>query len=181
MLYNVILAASMATTVLGHGLVISPPIRAAGPAMDTACGKSVAALVAEDPTSHVEGMPEAALELGKAFDPVKCNLFLCKGLQFGDNAKNVQTFTPGQKVAIKANITIPHEGPANVSIVDTKTNTMIGTPLLSFSTYADEKLKTLPANNTAFEITIPTTLGDKCAVAGACVCFRPLLSCSAPR
>jgi hypothetical protein len=69
-----------------------------------------------------------------------------------------------------AALPIPHEGPCNVSIVDTATNTIVGEPLLVFDSYADESLAQLPANNTAFSVTFPASLpAGKCAVAGACV------------
>lgn len=58
----------------------------------------------------------------------------------------------------------------NVSIIDTATNKAIGDPLIEFDTYADEKLAALPANNTAFSVTIPKTLdAAACAEPGACV------------
>ncbi|KAG9235082.1 hypothetical protein BJ875DRAFT_375034 [Amylocarpus encephaloides] len=136
--------------------------------MITNCGASVAALVTADNTSHVEDMPEAAA-LEPTFNAAECNLFLCKGLQFDDNKANVQVFQPGQVVNMLADIPIPHEGPMNVSIIDTATNTAIGEPLISFDSYADEALATLPENNTNFNVTVPTTLGASCAVAGACV------------
>ena len=68
-----------------------------------------------------------------------------------------------------ASIPIPHEGPMNVSVVNTVTNLAIGEPLISFVSYADESLLALPANNTNFYVTIPTTLGATCATAGTCV------------
>jgi hypothetical protein len=157
-----------ASTVLGHGIITSPPVRAVGPAMISACGSSVAALVTADNTSHVEGMPETAAAIPN-FNSTACNVFMCKGLQFADNTANVQTFQPGQVVNMLASIPIPHEGPMNVSVVDTKTNTAIGNPLISFVSYADESLPALPANNTNFNVSIPTTLGSTCSVAGACV------------
>ncbi|KUJ20828.1 uncharacterized protein LY89DRAFT_640681 [Mollisia scopiformis] len=136
--------------------------------MSAACGASVAALVQADNTSHVEGMPEAAAaEAG--FNSTACNVFLCKGLQFADNTAQVQNFTAGQVVNMRASIPILHEGPMNVSVVNTKTNTAIGGPLISFVSYADESLAALPANNTNFNVTIPTTLGSTCTVAGTCV------------
>ncbi|KAN0117858.1 hypothetical protein V8E51_003835 [Hyaloscypha variabilis] len=136
--------------------------------MISACDSSVVALVTADNTSHVEGMPEAAAEIPN-FNSTACNVFMCKGLQFADNAANVQIFQPGQVVNILASIPIPHEGPMNVSVINTKTNTAIGNPLVSFVSYADESLAALPANNTNFNVTIPTTLGSTCAVAGTCV------------
>ena len=66
-------------------------------------------------------------------------------------------------------IRIPHEGTANVSIVDTKMNQVVGEPLIYFDRYADNALAVLPANNTNFAVTIPGDLGGKCTVAGDCV------------
>lgn len=136
--------------------------------MNAACGASVAALVTADNTSHVEGMPEAAAAITN-FNSTACNVFLCKGLQFADNTANVQTFQPGQVVNMLASIPIPHEGPMNVSIINTETNLAIGKPLIEFVSYADESLPQLPANNTNFNVTIPEDLGTNCTVAGTCV------------
>lgn len=97
------------------------------------------------------------------------NAFLCRGAQFEDNANNVQQFQAGQVVPMKAAIPIPHVGPMNVSIVDTATNTVLGAPLISFDVYADESLAALPANNTAFSVTMPNVTAGACAVAGECV------------
>jgi hypothetical protein len=57
----------------------------------------------------------------------------------------------------------------NVSIVDTATNKAIGAPLIEFDSYADEKLATLPANNTAFSVTMPALAAGQCGQAGQCV------------
>jgi hypothetical protein len=168
MLYNQIIIASLATTVLSHGVITSPPSRIPGNAMVAACGSAVTQLVVSDNTSHIEGMPEAAATTAN-FNSTACNLFLCKGLQFADNTANVQTFKPGQVVNMLASIPIPHEGPMNVSVINTVTNKAIGAPLISFVSYADESLAVLPANNTNFNVTIPTTLGSACATAGSCV------------
>ena len=171
MLYSLLFAACIFTqTVLSHGIITQPPVRAVGPAMTTACGASVAALVTADNTSHIEGMPEAAAQIA-GFNSTACNVFMCKGLQFADNTANIQTFQPGQVVNMLASIPIPHEGPMNVSVINTQTNTAIGEPLISFDSYADESLAVLPANNTNFYVTIPTTLGSACSVAGTCVSF----------
>lgn len=167
---SILSLAALATTVASHGAIISPPSRAVGPAMDAACGTSVAALVRADNTSHVEDMPEAAALIPN-FDSTACNVFLCRGQQFADNTANVQNFTAGQVVNFRAVIPIPHEGPMNVSIVNTATNTAIGAPLISFDSYADESLAVLPANNTNFDVTVPSDLGAACSVAGACVGF----------
>lgn len=171
MFQSTILAGAFATSVLSHGIITSPPVRAVGPAMISTCGASLASQITADNTSHVEGLPEAAALIPN-FNATACNVFLCKGLQFADNTANVQTFQPGQVVNMLATIPIPHEGPMNVSVINTATNTAIGAPLISFVSYADEALPTLPANNTNFNVTIPTTLGSTCSVAGTCVRIR---------
>lgn len=129
----------------------------------------------------------------KKYNATACNLWLCRGLQL-ENAANasVISWMPGQKVHIDVKITIKHhvsltilsdqillfhrvfvltrhQGTANVSIVSTKTNKIIGDQLLYWNSYADERLATMPANNTAFDVVIPTTLGNQCATAGDCV------------
>lgn len=81
-------------------------------------------------------MPEAAAATAN-FNSTAFNVFMCKGLQFADNTANVQTFQPGQVVNMLASIPTPHEGPMNVSIINTKANIAIGEPLISFVSYAD--------------------------------------------
>lgn len=105
----------------------------------------------------------------KDFNAATCKINTCKGYFFADNAEaNVQTYTPGQVVDMKIDISAPHTGVANVSIVSTKTNTMISPEIISFSDYASNA-HTIPANNTAFSITMPSNLGSQCATAGDCV------------
>ncbi|EQB49938.1 hypothetical protein CGLO_10670 [Colletotrichum gloeosporioides Cg-14] len=140
--------ALLASMVSAHGNIISPPARAPGPAMAKACGQE------NDLTNP----------------PATCQLDLCRGATFEDNKAQVQTFKAGQVVNMRAALPIPHEGPMNVSIVDTKTNKVIGEPLIVFDSYADEKLAQLPANNTNFDITMPSNLpAGTCAQAGQCV------------
>jgi hypothetical protein len=79
-MYTSLVIASLASTVLSHGLITSPPSRVPGAAMEAACGTAVTALVKSDNTSHVEGMPEAAATTAN-FNATACNVFLCKGLQ----------------------------------------------------------------------------------------------------
>jgi hypothetical protein len=101
------------------------------------------------------------------FDPTKCNVWLCKGYQFADNSNGVQAYTAGQVVPITVDISAPHTGVANVSIVNAQTNSVIGQPLISFTDYASNA-HTIPANNTAFSITMPD-VGNQCGTAGKCV------------
>ncbi|RYP06264.1 hypothetical protein DL764_003278 [Monosporascus ibericus] len=104
---------------LGHGLVSAPPSRSAGAATARACGQRIADEIRGDPTSH-----------GLRFEP--------------DNAAtDVQTYRPGQEVDVKVRLTIPHAGRANVSVVDTAADAVVGNggaPLMSWpSGYADER------------------------------------------
>lgn len=104
----------------------------------------------------------------KDFNPALCNLWLCKAYMFADNTGNVQKYTPGQIVPVSFKVGAPHTGKANMSIVDTASNTMIGNPLIMYSNFASTATG-VTANQTSFSITIPTDLGSKCSIAGACV------------
>lgn len=90
------------------------------------------------------------------------------GFKYADNTANVQSWTAGQVVDFTFDVRAPHTGTANVSIINTATNSIIGDMLLVYSDFADNS-KTIPANETSFSITIPSDLGDTCSTAGACV------------
>lgn len=171
--------ATLASLALGHGYVKTPAMRMPGDLTRAACGRSVVDSIVGDPTSHVEGLPELAAA-DSEYDAAACNLWLCRGVLL-ESATAVPAYAPGQTVDISAVITIPHAGPANVSIVDTAANEIIGEQLLVWPTgYADERQfynHSLPLNQTEFSITIPTDLGDKCATAGDCVSCSVFLSC----
>ncbi|KAK1467987.1 hypothetical protein CCUS01_06945 [Colletotrichum cuscutae] len=153
--------ALLAALVSAHGNIVSPPARGVGAAMAAACGQANVKAVTADPTIPLEDFTNP---------PATCQLDLCRGAKFEDNKANVQTFKAGQVVNMKAEIPIPHEGPMNVSIVDTATNKVIGQPLIVFDSYADENLAALPKNNTDFDITMPSNLpAGTCAQAGQCV------------
>ncbi|KAF2822913.1 hypothetical protein CC86DRAFT_73697 [Ophiobolus disseminans] len=156
--------------VLGHGLITSPPSRPVGPAIIANCGPKVEQDIRLDNTSHVEGLPELAAK-DSAYKAAKCNLWLCKGLQFDDNKNNTQTWTAGQVVPIKIWLRIPHEGSANVSIVDTKSNKVVGSMLKVWAKgYAPgRKESDVPADQKEFSVTVPEGLEEKCASAGDCV------------
>lgn len=97
-------------------------------------------------------------------------LTLCRGHQFLDNLDKLSVFRPGQVVAMNIELSILHGGPANISIVKTATNTVIGPPLIVFDSYGDRNLPALPINNTNFAVTLPTNLASTdCRVAGDCV------------
>ncbi|KAA8651648.1 uncharacterized protein ATNIH1004_000539 [Aspergillus tanneri] len=62
----------------------------------------------------------------------------------------------------------PHTGVANVSVVDTASNTIIGTPLKSWDEYASTATS-VKDNQTSFSVATPDELGNKCSKTGACV------------
>ncbi|KAH6667930.1 hypothetical protein B0J14DRAFT_489318 [Halenospora varia] len=158
---------ALLATVTAHGVITKPIPRAVGTASTAACGSAVASKIKADITDHVEGLPEAAAK-DSTYKAAACNLWLCRGLQYEDNVANVQKWTVGQKVPIEVNLRIKHKGTANVSIVETKSNKIVGNMLAYWSVYADEKATTTPANETKFEVTVPDLAG-KCKVGGECV------------
>ena len=160
--------AGLAAQASAHGLVKNPVTRPPGQATEAACGKIMAEFYRADNTSYPEALFRANPGgLKGGYDAKKCNLYLCKGYQFADNAANVQSYKTGQVVDLDVWIRIPHKGYANVSVVDTTSNTVIGTPLIS---WPDNYAATAnpPANQTKFSIKIPE-LSNKCTEAGVCV------------
>ncbi|KIW01839.1 uncharacterized protein PV09_06689 [Verruconis gallopava] len=153
--------AALATVVAAHGNITSPPARTPGPAMAAACGQPAVDSALSDGTTPLEDIDMSAAT-------ASCQLSLCRGATFEDNRANVQTYSAGQTIRMLAQLPIPHEGPMNVSIVDTSTNTVIGEPLIEFASYADENLPALPANNTDFSVTMPQLADGQCAQAGQC-------------
>lgn len=109
---------------------------------------------------------EQMISSQKDFNAAECNLSLCKGLQFADNQANVQTFTAGQVLPMTVQIKAPHTGTANVSIVNTQTNSVIGEPMIEWPVYASNSAP-IPDNNTNFQVTLPD-VGSQCGTAGAC-------------
>jgi hypothetical protein len=168
-----------------HGYLSHPPARQAGPATSAACGKPITDAILRDNTSHIEGLPELALRPDSGFNASLCNLWLCRGIQFADNNNNnvdsTQIWAPGQTVGVKVKITIPHDGSANVSIVDTRRDRVVGDMLVVWAGgYANEKeffAGSLPTNNTEFNVTLPD-VSSTCGRAGDCVSFlsSPLYS-----
>ncbi|KIH92601.1 hypothetical protein SPBR_03269 [Sporothrix brasiliensis 5110] len=152
-----------------HGLVTSPATRTPGAATAAVCGETMVKFYQADNTSYPEALFRANPKgIGADYNAAKCNLYLCRGYQFGDNTKNVQSYKPGEKVDMDVFIRIPHKGYANVSVVDTTTNKILGAPLIDWPNNYAATL-TPPANQTKFSVTIPTTLGDQCTTAGTCV------------
>ncbi|RSL94498.1 hypothetical protein CEP52_012604 [Fusarium oligoseptatum] len=157
-------ALTLIPLVAAHGFVRSPPPRKPGDAYKAACGDQPFYQQSSDINGNVQGIFQV---VGTGADATKCNLWLCKGFQQEDNADNVQTYSLGQEIDFDVNIAAPHTGYANVSVVKTSSNTVIGEPLIEFSNYASNA--GLDANNTAFSVTLPDTLGGDCTTAGDCV------------
>ncbi|KAK2021569.1 hypothetical protein LX32DRAFT_243162, partial [Colletotrichum zoysiae] len=162
---SILAVLSFVAAVSAHGKVTSPPPRVAGEAFKAACGNTLFNTEKSDPFGNIQGLAQQA---GAGLDASRCDLALCKGYQFADNAANVQRFAPGQKVDFQVEIRAPHTGTANVSVVDTSTNSVVGAPLISFTNYASTKTG-VAANNTAFSVTLPASLPASCRTAGVCV------------
>ncbi|KAJ7599643.1 hypothetical protein C8J56DRAFT_846393 [Mycena floridula] len=155
----------------GHLLLVNahakvgPVIRQPGPAFLAACGKPSFDSVTGDPTGHIEEQ-----------EPVNagCELTLCRGMLFADQpASNVVQATAAQAMSFDVDCTIPHGGPANVSLIDTTvggSGERIGDTLVSFDNFCPTSGGT-PADQTKTQFTLPdaATIGNKCANAGDCV------------
>lgn len=161
---------------LAHGIITTPAPRAIGPAGTSTCGAAVNNAIKADNTSYVEQLTKIAAG-NTNFDAAACNLYLCKGLQYSDNTENVQTWKAGDVVPIKIWLRIPHEGIANVSVVDTRQNKQVGEPLKLWTKgYAPGKSEAdVPLDQREFTIAVPTGLETTCAKAGDCVCHTPSL------
>lgn len=161
-------AAGLLSTVSAHGAITSPKPRAAGDAMKAACGTQVYYNQASDSFGNIQGELQVAASQTD-YNAEACNIWQCKGFQFADvDPANIQSWTPGQVVPFTFDVRAPHAGTANVSIVNTATNTIIGSPLITYSDFGNNAYA-IPANQTSFSITIPSDLGTTCATAGACV------------
>ncbi|KAF2119099.1 chitin binding domain-containing protein, partial [Lophiotrema nucula] len=159
--------AGLVSTVAGHGYITDPAPRMPGDAMKAACGQQMYNNQAADNYGNVQG--ELQVANGQSdFNAAECNVWQCKGYKFDDNAANVQSFTAGQVVPITVDIRAPHTGTANVSIVKTSSNSVIGQALKSWDVYASNSA-TIPDDNKNFDITIPSDLGSECSTAGDCV------------
>jgi len=152
-------------SVLGHANVTSPPIRSPGQNFLTACGQTSFNEVKGDPTGHIEEQ-----------EPVTpgCVLTLCRGMPFSDTPPaNVQQVSPGQQMTMDVVCSIPHGGPANVSLVDTTvggSGKAIGSFLASFDNFCPTSGPT-PSDQTNLQFNLPdaNTIGGKCQTAGDCV------------
>jgi hypothetical protein len=151
--------------VLAHAEVTQPPIRRPGNDFLQKCGQTSFTSVNGDPSGHIEEQ-----------EPVNagCDLTLCRGMLFSDQpASNVQTVKASQAMQMSVDCTIPHGGPANVSLVDTTvggSGAIIGSFLKTFDDFCPTS-GPAPADQTNLQYTLPdaATIGNRCEVAGDCV------------
>ena len=156
--------AGLLYSVSAHGFIVSPSPRTPGEAYQAACGNTLYNNQKSDPAGPIELLMQSASSIT---DAAKCHLWLCKGYQFDDNTANVHTYSLGETIPMKVEIRAPHTGHANVSIVNTKKNTVIGTALKSWESYASTATG-VTADETSFDITMPTEL-EGCETAGDCL------------
>ncbi|KAF7125687.1 hypothetical protein CNMCM5793_001980 [Aspergillus hiratsukae] len=159
--------AGLVSMVHGHGFVKSPQPRMPGAAMKAACGNQVEINQQSDNYGNIQGELQVASSQSD-YNAEACDIWLCKGYKFADNKDNVYSYTAGQTVDFVVDIRAPHTGVANVSVVDTATNTVIGNTLKSWTDYASTATG-VSQDETNFSITIPDNLGSQCSEAGACV------------
>ncbi|KAL9086660.1 MAG: hypothetical protein Q9159_004069 [Coniocarpon cinnabarinum] len=142
--------------VKGHGYIASPAARMPGPAMSRVCGQQVYSNQNSDHYGNVQA--EMGIASGQQdYDTAKCNLHLCKGYQYADSkGDQLHTYKAGQEIPISYTIHAPHTGIANVSVVDTASNTVIDQPLKSWAVYASNSGNN-PADEENFTITMPVS------------------------
>lgn len=167
-------AAGLITTVSTHDFIASPQARLAGSAMEAVCGTQVYDNQASDNYGNIQGELQVAATQTD-YNAAECNIWLCKGYKYGDNTANVQSWTAGQVVDFTFDVRAPHTGYANVSIVNTATDTIIGEQLLYYSDFADNA-KMIPANETAFDYN--SFRFGRYLFDGWCLCCSALLECA---
>ncbi|KAL4973395.1 chitin binding domain-containing protein [Aspergillus desertorum] len=164
---SILAAAGLISLANAHGYITSPQPRLPGSAMASACGQQVYNNQAADRAGNIQGELQVAASQSD-YDADACHIWLCKGYQFADNKDNVQSYTAGETVDFVIDIVAPHTGVANVSVVDTASNSVIGSALKSWDVYASTATG-VTEDETNFSITIPDNLGSQCSEAGACV------------
>ena len=155
--------AGLVSSVAAHGFISSPTPRLPGQGLKAACGDQVYNQQSSDHYGNVQG----ALQNLQGSHP-DCRMWQCKGVPFED-AGEVFEYTAGQTIPMTVEIRAPHDGVANVSIVKVSSDTVVGSPLISWDQYA---LTSSPMSQhpdwTSFDITMPDVSAE-CANAGDCV------------
>lgn len=164
---SVMAVAGFVSMVSAHGFITSPQARLAGAAMEAACGQQVYYNQLADNYGNIQGEEQVAATQTD-YKPAECRLWMCKGMKYADNTAHVQKYKAGQVLPMTFDVRAPHTGVANISIVETSTNKVIGKPLKSWSVFASNSVP-IPADEETFSITMPSDLGSKCTKAGECV------------
>lgn len=161
---QIMASASLLALASAHGFITSPSPRMPGDAMAKACGQQMLSNQKSDNYGNVQGELQVAQD---DYNEEACNIFLCKGYKYEDNTENVQEYTIGQTVDISVDIRAPHTGVANVSVVSTSSNQILGSVLKSWDVYASNS-ETIPEGQKEFSIEIPD-VGSDCSSPGDCV------------
>ncbi|KAI9671761.1 MAG: hypothetical protein M1831_003289 [Alyxoria varia] len=158
----------LASMVEGHGFIKTPKARMPGQTFKAACGETMYTTALSDHYENVQAELQHANNQPE-YKPETCRVWLCKGYKFADNAGNIQKYHPGQTVHMEFELRARHTGVANVSIVDTATDKIIGKPLISWDDYASNSAPTTPEDQLSFDLKMPKSLPSKCKKAGKCV------------
>jgi hypothetical protein len=161
--YTAAVALGFVSSVAAHGFITSPTPRQPGEGLKAACGDQVFNQQSSDKYGNVQG----AMQNLQGSHP-DCRIWQCKGVPFED-AGQIFEYTAGQKIPMTVEIRAPHDGVANVSIVKVSSDTVVGSPLISWDKYAltSSPLSAHP-DWTSFDITMPDVSSD-CANAGDCI------------
>lgn len=153
------------TSVVVDAMIISPSPRERGSAFESACG-TFALHNSGDPDLSIQDQTRLLhrdVELG--FATGACNLWQCQGTQFVDNEAKLNNYSAGEVISIVVDTQFVRPGIANMSIVDTRTNSVL-------SKLANMKL---PMNNRVEQDRILVRLpklddeNGACRVPGECV------------
>ncbi|CAK3911754.1 Hypothetical predicted protein [Lecanosticta acicola] len=157
---------TLAVLANAHGYFESPIGRQPGDAFKAACGQQAYDMMQADINGNIQGLEQLTANQAD-YKASECELWKCKGMKYTDNTAQVQTYKAGEKVPLYFNIRAPHDGYANVSIIDTTSNAILAANLSAWDRYAltEVPIKTTWTN---FTVTMPTDLGSKCASAGTC-------------
>ena len=159
-------SASMIALASAHGFIISPSPRMPGSAMADTCGEQMYNNQMGDNYGNVQGQLQVTNGQDD-YDAAACKVWLCKGYKYDDNTDNVQEYSVGQEVDIEVDIRAPHTGVANVSVVSTSSDSILGSALMSWDEYGSNAY-TIPEDQEKFSITIPEEASE-CSSPGDCV------------
>ncbi|KAH7100500.1 hypothetical protein BKA62DRAFT_706502 [Auriculariales sp. MPI-PUGE-AT-0066] len=152
--------------VAAHALVSSPPVRVPGQKHLAVCGQTSFDRLVKDPSGHIEEQEPVTSDA--------CELTLCRGMLFEDQSSaNIQRVSASQQMNLAVNCTIPHGGPANVTLLDTTgggAGRILGGFLKTFDDFCPTSGGT-PADQSNLQFTLPsaTDIGTSCQQDGQCV------------